>query len=269
LVPIELEAAEDEELSGPDILSVEPVPGQSDLSDAFSALNRKLLPDVDHFVPPPAPLPVVAPPPALYGYPERYPQPSSIPPAIETVPFEHPRGVPRSSGAVVAFFVLLVAGVLACAAYLAVVRQPALLESFARSSVKSRAGRKVSAPHALTFATSDDARATAVAAPAPAFRRHVTANAKAPASTTANSADDDKDDEPTPPPAPTPSTTAGSGTTTGVLRLPGSVQSIVVDGVPQNVVDGSVTLRCGAHMIQIPPQQARMVVLPCTRPTTL
>jgi hypothetical protein len=55
----------------------------------------------------------------------------------------------------------------------------------------------------------------------------------------------------------------------GVLRLPETIQGILVDGVPTPVDHGTVTLRCGKHVLQFPHELPRTVDLPCSKATQL
>ncbi|MEO8875056.1 MAG: hypothetical protein ABI461_05670 [Polyangiaceae bacterium] len=60
-----------------------------------------------------------------------------------------------------------------------------------------------------------------------------------------------------------------SKTQVGVLRVPASVNGMLVDGSPQRVTGGALILACGDHRIRPPHQSARVVRVPCGKTVTL
>ncbi|MEO6573043.1 MAG: hypothetical protein ABIP89_04335 [Polyangiaceae bacterium] len=73
----------------------------------------------------------------------------------------------------------------------------------------------------------------------------------------------------TPPRTPTKPAAGIVGAQTGVLRVPGGVKGVLVDGAPHKVEGGALFLPCGKHSIKAPGHPARSVDIVCGKTVTL
>jgi hypothetical protein len=210
--------------------------------------------------------------------------PTRFPPSTSTYTLAHPgaysqRPPSRSSSGIGLALGIVGGGVLlAVVAGGAVFLAPRLLQPRPAAAGKASASPRDVAPHALVASASEKAMLEP-SAPVPVVRR----SSPKSVAQDANAADDGRGPATRPPvaafkppaaalPAAAPNAPAPPATqdaTTGILRLPDSIQGILVDGVPQSVVGGAVTLRCGKHLLQLPHELPRQVDLPCTKPATL
>ena len=72
-----------------------------------------------------------------------------------------------------------------------------------------------------------------------------------------------------PAPAATPVSVAPHASATGVIRIPGSVPGVLLDGAPHRVGNGTLVVTCGHHTVKSPGQPAHSVMVPCGGVTSL